>query len=210
MKKEPGFVYVVHQPDSNHYKIGYSSSPAKRLNSFRCANPYLRFYEIFIGTQYDERAIHKMLKSCRTGREWFILHEAEIEQIRTYFANKYMPYAEYYLRAYSSGLAATANDTIKIDAPVFSLLSQKRQVRPPETRQAIIDGKSVSLSQSELRETKRIGLSEKASRAVKYIITHNPYLSAYEVAKKMGYSESFCQKAIAALKRAKNENGAND
>lgn len=209
MVKNPCFVYLVNQPGTRHFKIGQTSAPVKRIQALKCANPYLVFYAIFIGTAHDERYLHRRFKQSRISGEWFVLNPSDLEFIRDFFFDKYISTAAEYFDLFSKELANVSNASIKMpEGLIVELLGRKHVLRPPETRKAIMQGREVNLTTAELKEIKQIGLSEKSSKAAKYILLENPDISAVEMAAKMGYSISFCQKAIALLKRVNYEHNS--
>jgi hypothetical protein len=83
--KRPGFVYVMHCPRRQQYKIGFSIKPEARETSLKTAMPEIRLLGYFPGTLETEARIHKKYRRECAGREWFQLSDASLNQLQAKF-----------------------------------------------------------------------------------------------------------------------------
>lgn len=75
---KPCWVYMVHEMDSDWYKIGITANdPIKRLNNLQCGNPHrlVLFAAAFVKEpKFMEALIHyDTLENRKKFREWFFL-----------------------------------------------------------------------------------------------------------------------------------------
>ncbi|MEM7537344.1 MAG: GIY-YIG nuclease family protein [Chloroflexota bacterium] len=80
------FVYFIHENDTNHYKIGKSSKPEKRVGQLQTGNP--RGLQIpYILPTYDmsllESELHEHFKERHLKGEWFALRNDDINFIKS-------------------------------------------------------------------------------------------------------------------------------
>ncbi len=65
-------VYFIQQGENGPIKIGYSSNPAKRLQTLSTASPYpLRILKVVAGGKTLEQEFHARFMSCQLEGEWF-------------------------------------------------------------------------------------------------------------------------------------------
>jgi len=197
-----GFIYIVNQPGTSSYKIGFTKTPKRRILDMRVANPFLTIHDIYIGTQADERALHKIYSDFRISREWFTLSLNQIEDIRLFFMEKYLPNAEAYLNIYSKAVADLSNATVQPYPGVYAVLyGRGAKEVSPEKKRAIILSEETEITDDEYADIVRINLSVKAVKAVKYFWLLDKLVNTVEMCRKTGLSESSCQKALAILRR---------
>lgn len=67
----------------NLYKIGKSSNPNLRLLELRTANPKISL--ISFGEGNNETFLHKKYSDKRYAREWFLLDDRDVEDIKKFF-----------------------------------------------------------------------------------------------------------------------------
>lgn len=72
------YIYIIHQENTDFYKIGYSQNPEQRLRELQTGSPFqLRLIEIYEVTSdnapYFENKIHGWLSFNRLQGEWFSL-----------------------------------------------------------------------------------------------------------------------------------------
>jgi len=90
---EPNFVYVVHNIDSNLYKIGITKNLNDRIRAIECASGCeIKF---IIGIQLEincdekaivvEKYIHNYFKDLRKRGEWFNLSRFNLREIESLF-----------------------------------------------------------------------------------------------------------------------------
>jgi len=91
LRREPpttSGVYIVRC--ANKYKIGHTTNFARRVKSFKTANPDDIVLEAFIGTENRlqakrlETALHRVFDAKRIKGEWFLLNEGDLEFVNTY------------------------------------------------------------------------------------------------------------------------------
>lgn len=71
-QKTNGFVYFAKSGD--YVKIGFSTKPKWRTDSFLCGNPYgIELLRVVEGTRETETAFHHRFKEYRHRLEWFRL-----------------------------------------------------------------------------------------------------------------------------------------
>lgn len=78
------YVYVIGS-DINHYKIGISKTPQKRLQTLKTANPgQLCIVHTFIADPAEkaEAELHQRFAANRLNGEWFALTEEQIAQLK--------------------------------------------------------------------------------------------------------------------------------
>lgn len=81
-KKNPGFVYLFRDIDyDNHYKIGMSQNPNRRLKQI--GNATMVCYFPSDDMTEAELKLHKIYDAQRTSGEWFILYDPNVEFIQS-------------------------------------------------------------------------------------------------------------------------------
>lgn len=81
----PPMIYVLRCGD--YVKIGLSRTPAKRLRSLECSNPYpMSLLAQIPGDRDDERALHHHFKHLHHRLEWFRWSDEILENLHTVVA----------------------------------------------------------------------------------------------------------------------------
>jgi len=76
-----GFIYLIRNGHSNHYKIGISKNVVSRLNTLQTGNPEkLSLISFFpsINTYNQEQELHNHYSEKRVAGEWFVLEQHDI------------------------------------------------------------------------------------------------------------------------------------
>ncbi len=69
-----GFVYFIEEVGNDRVKIGFSTSPWKRLSGLKSVGLHdLRLLWVFNGTRENERYLHWLFQNHRVRGEWFVL-----------------------------------------------------------------------------------------------------------------------------------------
>ncbi len=75
-------LYLIHQTNTNAYKIGYTTNLDSRMNQYRTSMAYFEFIGTKEGSMEDEEEYHKRLIEYRINKsEWFELPDKIIEVI---------------------------------------------------------------------------------------------------------------------------------
>ena len=83
-------LYLIHQTNTNAYKIGYTTNLDSRMNSYRTSMAYFEFIGTKEGSMEDEEEYHKRLIEYRINKsEWFELPDEIIEVIIKEFDMSY-------------------------------------------------------------------------------------------------------------------------
>lgn len=70
--REEGYVYFLHNPETDTIKIGYSKNPKRRIRSLQTANSAeLETLKIVEGDEGYERSLHRQFSHLRIRGEWF-------------------------------------------------------------------------------------------------------------------------------------------
>lgn len=82
----PGFVYLIQQVNGQHYKIGKSITPDKRMSLFEVKLPFP--IERICTIETDdmsglERELHETFANKRVDGEWFALDTEDVEYIKS-------------------------------------------------------------------------------------------------------------------------------
>lgn len=81
-RKHVGYVYFILSEHSKTVKIGYSSTPEKRLDSLQTGSPVqLKLIGKLQATKSDEASFHARYQKYRTHGEWFALPQDEVDAI---------------------------------------------------------------------------------------------------------------------------------
>lgn len=86
------WVYLIHDPDTDLYKIGQSDDPDKRLGQLCSQSTILAkdldyyIYEAWLCPVGMEASLHLKFDYARVRGEWFDLAEQEIEMIQDHLA----------------------------------------------------------------------------------------------------------------------------
>ena len=82
-------LYLIHQTNTNAYKIGYTKDIYSRMTAYRTHNPYFKLIGIKEGTPKDELNYHTKLNEYRINQcEWFEFTEEFLEEIVKEFDTK--------------------------------------------------------------------------------------------------------------------------
>jgi hypothetical protein len=82
-KKFKGFIYFFQGQSGGAIKIGYSSSPEKRLKELQTGYPdALKILLMIPGDEKTERIIHRQLKEFRLKGEWFKPDRYVVDKIK--------------------------------------------------------------------------------------------------------------------------------
>ena len=82
-KKSKGFLYFFQGQSGGAIKIGYSSSPEKRLKELQTGYPdALKILLMIPGDEKAERVLHQQLKDFRLKGEWFKPDRYVIDKIK--------------------------------------------------------------------------------------------------------------------------------
>ena len=91
-ESRPGYVYLLRAIEPhNHYKIGRSSQPKKRIETLSVKLPYPIKPICLIKTDDMielESNLHNMFDNKRVGGEWFQLDDTDIEYIKSLVGEK--------------------------------------------------------------------------------------------------------------------------
>lgn len=92
-RKHVGYVYFILSEQSKSVKIGYSSTPEKRLDNLQTGSPVqLKLIGKLQATKSDEASFHAHYQEYRTHGEWFALPQDEIDAIvRDYGVEQRLP-----------------------------------------------------------------------------------------------------------------------
>lgn len=85
-RKRDGYVYVLKQIGGDYYKIGRTSNPDNRRETFNVKLPFMVEYEIVIKTDdmyLLERQLHSRFNAKWIDGEWFQLDANDLEAIRS-------------------------------------------------------------------------------------------------------------------------------
>lgn len=85
-RRRDGYVYVLKQIGGDYYKIGRTSNPDNRLETFNVKLPFMVQYEIVIKTDdmyLLERQLHSRFNAKWIEGEWFCLTPDDLEAIRS-------------------------------------------------------------------------------------------------------------------------------
>lgn len=82
----PGFVYLIQQVNGQHFKIGKSKDPDKRMSLFEVKLPFP--IERICAIETDdmnelERELHETFANKRVDGEWFALDTEDVEYIKS-------------------------------------------------------------------------------------------------------------------------------
>jgi len=83
-------VYLIHDPDSGYYKIGYASCARKRLIKLLKQDPLLPYPFQFVlvdkwyVVQSLEKELHERYRHLRVRGEWFALTDTDVNEITVY------------------------------------------------------------------------------------------------------------------------------
>jgi len=68
-----GWIYIIQQVGTNHYKIGYTKEePTRRLKELKTGSPNgIKLIGKFRGTMNDEATLHDACSRCARHGEWF-------------------------------------------------------------------------------------------------------------------------------------------
>lgn len=81
-----GFVYLIHDTQTNCYKIGLSKNPSKRLSSLQTATPnkLVLLHEIETSRMSSlEKELHYKFQANHLNGEWYALSDNDIRYIRS-------------------------------------------------------------------------------------------------------------------------------
>lgn len=80
-----GFVYLMNNPDSGLFKIGFSKKPHARLVSLRSFAPKIRLLGYLPGTMQTEGSMHHKFRAKHVRNEWFALSQEDVAIISSKF-----------------------------------------------------------------------------------------------------------------------------
>jgi len=82
----PGYVYLLKQVGGEHYKIGRTNSPQKRIDTLSVRLPFKVTLDHLIECDDyvdAEKALHRRYEMQRGEGEWFALTQADVEYIKS-------------------------------------------------------------------------------------------------------------------------------
>lgn len=84
-----GYVYVMHAPIIDKYKIGYSSNPERRANDLTSSLPsemksHLKHKILTDDMPRLEKWFHEVLQEYHHDGEWFSLNDVQLEEIYSF------------------------------------------------------------------------------------------------------------------------------
>lgn len=86
-KSSNGYIYCIHQINSDFYKIGFTSKhPDKRLRELQTGNPHdlsVIWYRAVINVKQVECIIHDYLVKYKYRNEWFKISREDIFSVES-------------------------------------------------------------------------------------------------------------------------------
>ncbi|KAA5546434.1 GIY-YIG nuclease family protein [Adhaeribacter rhizoryzae] len=82
-----GCIYILNIENTDIHKIGFSVNPLSRISSIRTSNPFdIKIAAIFkcFHANKLERELHNHFQSKRKNREWFVLDNENLKEIKEY------------------------------------------------------------------------------------------------------------------------------
>ena len=199
------FVYVIRQLNG-FVKIGFTKDPKKRLMSIRGSNPGILIERLFVASIEHEKALHAMFSDKRIGGEWFALDGADMAKIDDFFFGLYMksdPRSAFYM--YSVSMSYMLNCGV-LDKPDNSgTMKNIARFAMKRTEKTISALQNTNLTQAEKEAVLSAKILTDTAERIKTLFAENQDISAKEMSKKSGYSESMCQKLLAIYRRNKYE-----
>lgn len=87
------YIYIIEAEKVSCIKVGRTTNLDLRMLQLQSSCPIrLKFLYVFLGTDSDEKSLHKDLKSFRTYGEWFTLCKESLEIIVNYVNNNKILY----------------------------------------------------------------------------------------------------------------------
>jgi hypothetical protein len=85
IKKEPRYVYMMIDQNTNYTKIGLSKDPKYRERTLQSQKPTIDLIFKAKGTWDDEKFLQDYFNEKRIRGEWFDLDESDMEYVKKYF-----------------------------------------------------------------------------------------------------------------------------
>lgn len=85
IKSKVGYVYLIHDPRRQIYKIGMALDPAARFRSLQSDNNHaLKLLHTIPCSDYrtSEQHLHQIYAERRTNGEWFALTQSDVDEIK--------------------------------------------------------------------------------------------------------------------------------